>query len=83
MHMISSTILETLLLLKNVLLTASLSVRNPFYAQGNKSSRTFPGSLADEQDVCMHDAWQIPLKMMTSDILKMQLYMEGRTQKSN
>uniref|UniRef100_K7GI78 HORMA domain-containing protein n=1 Tax=Pelodiscus sinensis TaxID=13735 RepID=K7GI78_PELSI len=36
----------------------------------------FPWILADEQDVHMHDPRLIPLKTMTSDILKMQLYVE-------
>ncbi|XP_023388403.1 mitotic spindle assembly checkpoint protein MAD2B isoform X2 [Pteropus vampyrus] len=37
----------------------------------------------DEQDVHMHDPRLIPLKTMTSDILKMQLYVEERAHKSS
>ncbi|XP_060541271.1 mitotic spindle assembly checkpoint protein MAD2B [Pantherophis guttatus] len=43
--------------------------------------KDFPWILADEQDVHMHDPRLIPLKTMTSDLLKMQLYVEERTQK--
>ncbi|XP_016093912.1 mitotic spindle assembly checkpoint protein MAD2B-like [Sinocyclocheilus grahami] len=42
----------------------------------------FPWIVADEQDVHMEEAKLIPLKTMTSDILKMQLYVEERTQKT-
>lgn len=45
--------------------------------------KDFPWILADEQDVHMHDPRLIPLKTMTSDILKMQLYVEERAQKSS
>ncbi|NXU81809.1 MD2L2 protein, partial [Oreotrochilus melanogaster] len=41
----------------------------------------FPWILADEQDVHMHDPRLIPLKTMTSDLLKMQLYVEERAHK--
>ncbi|XP_028920317.1 mitotic spindle assembly checkpoint protein MAD2B isoform X1 [Ornithorhynchus anatinus] len=44
--------------------------------------KDFPWILADEQDVHMHDPRLIPLKTMTSDILKMQLYVEERAHKS-
>ncbi|EDL14803.1 MAD2 mitotic arrest deficient-like 2 (yeast), isoform CRA_b [Mus musculus] len=37
----------------------------------------------DEQDVHMHDPRLIPLKTMTSDILKMQLYVEERAHKNS
>ncbi|XP_068027713.1 mitotic spindle assembly checkpoint protein MAD2B isoform X1 [Anomalospiza imberbis] len=43
--------------------------------------KDFPWILADEQDVHMHDPRLIPLKTMTSDILKMQLYVEERAHK--
>uniref|UniRef100_A0A8C5WPX8 Mitotic spindle assembly checkpoint protein MAD2B n=1 Tax=Laticauda laticaudata TaxID=8630 RepID=A0A8C5WPX8_LATLA len=43
--------------------------------------KDFPWILADEQDVHMHDPRLIPLKTMTSDLLKMQLYVEERAQK--
>ncbi|CAI5783056.1 Mitotic arrest deficient 2 like 2 [Podarcis lilfordi] len=43
--------------------------------------RDFPWILADEQDVHMRDPRLIPLKTMTSDLLKMQLYVEERAQK--
>uniref|UniRef100_A0ABI8ALV2 Mitotic arrest deficient 2 like 2 n=1 Tax=Felis catus TaxID=9685 RepID=A0ABI8ALV2_FELCA len=45
--------------------------------------KDFPWILADEQDVHMHDPRLIPLKTMTSDILKMQLYVEERAHKSS
>lgn len=35
-------------------------------------SQDFPWILADEQDVHMHDPRLIPLKTMTSDILKVR-----------
>eukprot|EP00079_Xenopus_tropicalis_P037055 XP_017950826.1 PREDICTED: mitotic spindle assembly checkpoint protein MAD2B isoform X3 [Xenopus tropicalis] len=44
--------------------------------------KDFPWILADEQDVHMQEPRLIPLKTMTSDILKMQLYVEERAQKS-
>ncbi|KAM6434911.1 mitotic spindle assembly checkpoint protein MAD2B isoform 1-T1 [Liasis olivaceus] len=43
--------------------------------------KDFPWILADEQDVHMRDPRLIPLKTMTSDLLKMQLYVEERAQK--
>ncbi|XP_039419787.1 mitotic spindle assembly checkpoint protein MAD2B isoform X1 [Corvus cornix cornix] len=43
--------------------------------------KDFPWILADEQDMHMHDPRLIPLKTMTSDILKMQLYVEERAHK--
>ncbi|XP_025257576.1 mitotic spindle assembly checkpoint protein MAD2B isoform X1 [Theropithecus gelada] len=45
--------------------------------------KDFPWILADEQDVHMHDPRLIPLKTMTSDILKMQLYVEERAHKGS
>ncbi|XP_055290382.1 mitotic spindle assembly checkpoint protein MAD2B-like [Moschus berezovskii] len=45
--------------------------------------KDFPWILADEQNVHMHDPRLIPLKTMTSDILKMQLYIEERAHKSS
>ncbi|XP_037059081.1 mitotic spindle assembly checkpoint protein MAD2B isoform X1 [Peromyscus leucopus] len=45
--------------------------------------KDFPWILADEQDVHMHDPRLIPLKTMTSDILKMQLYVEERAHKNS
>uniref|UniRef100_A0A8C5UPC4 Mitotic arrest deficient 2 like 2 n=1 Tax=Microcebus murinus TaxID=30608 RepID=A0A8C5UPC4_MICMU len=48
-----------------------------------ETGRDFPWILADEQDVHMHDPRLIPLKTMTSDILKMQLYVEERAHKSS
>ncbi|KAJ1145290.1 hypothetical protein NDU88_011580 [Pleurodeles waltl] len=44
--------------------------------------KDFPWILADEQDVHMQEPRLIPLKTMTSDILKMQLYVEERAQKT-
>ncbi|GCB70167.1 hypothetical protein scyTo_0005621 [Scyliorhinus torazame] len=43
--------------------------------------KDFPWIHADEQEVNMREPRLIPLKTMTSDILKMQLYVEERAQK--
>ncbi|XP_064423801.1 mitotic spindle assembly checkpoint protein MAD2B isoform X1 [Latimeria chalumnae] len=45
--------------------------------------KDFPWIIADEQEVHMQDPRLIPLKSMTSDILKMQLYVEERVQKTS
>uniref|UniRef100_A0AAX7VA30 Mitotic spindle assembly checkpoint protein MAD2B n=1 Tax=Astatotilapia calliptera TaxID=8154 RepID=A0AAX7VA30_ASTCA len=42
----------------------------------------FPWIVADEQEVHMQEPRLIPLKTMTSDIVKMQLYVEERAQKT-
>uniref|UniRef100_A0A8C1E588 Mitotic spindle assembly checkpoint protein MAD2B n=2 Tax=Cyprinus carpio TaxID=7962 RepID=A0A8C1E588_CYPCA len=44
--------------------------------------KDFPWIVADEQEVHMEEAKLIPLKTMTSDILKMQLYVEEKTRKT-
>uniref|UniRef100_A0AAQ5ZCR1 Mitotic spindle assembly checkpoint protein MAD2B n=1 Tax=Amphiprion ocellaris TaxID=80972 RepID=A0AAQ5ZCR1_AMPOC len=44
--------------------------------------KDFPWIVADEQEVHMQEPRLIPLKTMTSDIVKMQLYVEERTQKT-
>ncbi|XP_067826246.1 mitotic spindle assembly checkpoint protein MAD2B isoform X2 [Heptranchias perlo] len=45
--------------------------------------KDFPWIHADEQEVNMREPRLIPLKTMTSDILKMQLYVEERAQKTS
>uniref|UniRef100_A0A8C9X6R8 Mitotic spindle assembly checkpoint protein MAD2B n=1 Tax=Sander lucioperca TaxID=283035 RepID=A0A8C9X6R8_SANLU len=44
--------------------------------------KDFPWIVADEQEVHMQEPRLIPLKTMTSDIVKMQLYVEERAQKT-
>ncbi|KAJ3586452.1 hypothetical protein NHX12_012850 [Muraenolepis orangiensis] len=44
--------------------------------------KDFPWIVADEQEVYMPEPRLIPLKTMTSDIVKMQLYVEERAQKT-
>ncbi|KAL4593442.1 mitotic spindle assembly checkpoint protein MAD2B [Arapaima gigas] len=44
--------------------------------------KDFPWIVADEQEVHMCKPRLIPLKTMTSDIVKMQLYVEERAQKA-
>uniref|UniRef100_A0A3B1JLP5 Mitotic spindle assembly checkpoint protein MAD2B n=1 Tax=Astyanax mexicanus TaxID=7994 RepID=A0A3B1JLP5_ASTMX len=44
--------------------------------------KDFPWIVADEQEVLMQEPRLIPLKTMTSDIVKMQLYVEERAHKS-
>ncbi|XP_014869396.1 PREDICTED: mitotic spindle assembly checkpoint protein MAD2B, partial [Poecilia mexicana] len=44
--------------------------------------KDFPWIVADEQEVHMKEPRLIPLKSMTSDIVKMQLYVEERAQKT-
>uniref|UniRef100_A0A8C6LDH1 Mitotic spindle assembly checkpoint protein MAD2B n=1 Tax=Nothobranchius furzeri TaxID=105023 RepID=A0A8C6LDH1_NOTFU len=44
--------------------------------------KDFPWIVADEQEVQMKESRLIPLKSMTSDIVKMQLYVEERAQKT-
>ncbi|KAM9474951.1 mitotic spindle assembly checkpoint protein MAD2B [Clarias gariepinus] len=43
--------------------------------------KDFPWIVADEQEVLMQEPRLIPLKTMTSDIVKMQLYVEERAHK--
>lgn len=43
--------------------------------------KDFPWIVADEQEVHMQEPRLIPLKTMTSDIVKMQLYVEEKAQK--
>ncbi|XP_035594479.1 mitotic spindle assembly checkpoint protein MAD2B isoform X2 [Oncorhynchus keta] len=45
--------------------------------------KDFPWIVADEQEVHMQEPRLIPLKTMTSDIVKMQLYVEERAQKAS
>uniref|UniRef100_A0A8C9RFU0 Mitotic spindle assembly checkpoint protein MAD2B n=1 Tax=Scleropages formosus TaxID=113540 RepID=A0A8C9RFU0_SCLFO len=45
--------------------------------------KDFPWIVADEQEVHMREPRLIPLKTMTSDIVKMQLYVEERAQKAS
>ncbi|KAF6721599.1 Mitotic spindle assembly checkpoint protein MAD2B [Oryzias melastigma] len=44
--------------------------------------KDFPWIVADEQEVHMKEPRLVPLKSMTSDIIKMQLYVEERAQKT-
>ncbi|KAI4823694.1 hypothetical protein KUCAC02_012269 [Chaenocephalus aceratus] len=44
--------------------------------------KDFPWIVADEQEAHMQEPRLIPLKTMTSDIVKMQLYVEERAQKT-
>ncbi|XP_062855164.1 mitotic spindle assembly checkpoint protein MAD2B-like, partial [Trichomycterus rosablanca] len=43
--------------------------------------KDFPWIVADDQEVLMQEPRLIPLKTMTSDIVKMQLYVEERAHK--
>ncbi|KAJ0036565.1 hypothetical protein NQD34_005242 [Periophthalmus magnuspinnatus] len=43
--------------------------------------KDFPWIVADEQEIHMQEPRLIPLKTMTSDIVKMQLYVEEKAQK--
>uniref|UniRef100_A0A674EM28 Mitotic spindle assembly checkpoint protein MAD2B n=1 Tax=Salmo trutta TaxID=8032 RepID=A0A674EM28_SALTR len=45
--------------------------------------KDFPWIVADEQEVHMQEPRLIPLKTITSDIVKMQLYVEERAQKAS
>ncbi|XP_034027792.1 LOW QUALITY PROTEIN: mitotic spindle assembly checkpoint protein MAD2B [Thalassophryne amazonica] len=49
---------------------------------GFRTLEDFPWIVADEQEVHMQEPRLIPLKTMTSDIVKMQLYVEERAQKT-
>uniref|UniRef100_A0A3P8SQJ3 Mitotic spindle assembly checkpoint protein MAD2B n=1 Tax=Amphiprion percula TaxID=161767 RepID=A0A3P8SQJ3_AMPPE len=61
---------------------SKLQKRKNHFMFVNLRLQDFPWIVADEQEVHMQEPRLIPLKTMTSDIVKMQLYVEERTQKT-